>query len=123
MQQQFMKSHFSRPFLRAIEKEFNGIYSYLKIEFPKNGNEPGDNGNEPSEGEALRAHHLLQDNAGVVDGMTVRELETALQTLIALPVQVFRKSGNSWIETKMTRDWTLKQQNDRGRELAVGQQG
>ena len=119
---QTMKVYFSRPFLRAIEKEFTQIYSYLKIEFPKTAFEPRDPGNEPSEGEALRAHHLLQDNVGVADGMTVRELEAVLLTLVAMPVQVFRKSGNSWIETKMTRDWTLKQQNDRGRELGAGQQ-
>lgn len=122
MQVQLMKSYFSRPFLRAIEKEFNSIYTYLKIEFPKTAFEPRDNGNEASEGETIRAHDLLHDNAGMDDGMTVRELEAALLALVAMPVQVFRKSGNTWIETKMTRDWTLKQQNDRGRELGPGRQ-
>lgn len=120
-----MKSHVSRPFLRQIEREFNRAYPYVRIEFPKNKGAGQDTGiNDPAE-EALgeKAHAILLSDAGVSDRMTVKELETALLGLFALPVQVFRKSGAMWIETKMTRDWTLKQQNDRGRELAAGEEG
>jgi hypothetical protein len=33
---------------------------------------------------------------------------------------VFRKSGNLWLETTMTDDWTLQQQNDHGYEISTG---
>jgi hypothetical protein len=35
-----------------------------------------------------------------------------------LCVQVFRKSGNHWIETSLTNSWTLEQQNREGFELS-----
>jgi hypothetical protein len=52
--------------------------------------------------------------------MTVSELESLLLQLFGLPVQVYRKSGNFWMETRMTRDWTLKQQNEHGKDIASG---
>jgi hypothetical protein len=120
-----MKSHVSRPFLREIEKEFNRVYPYVRIEFPKNGGVLPDAGINDPGNSALgeKARELLLHEAGLADGMTVKELENTLMALLALPVQIFRKSGKMWIETKMTREWTLKQQNDRGRELAPGEEG
>ena len=35
-----------------------------------------------------------------------------------LGVQVFRKSGNVWLETTVTDSWTLKEQNDQGESLS-----
>ncbi|HVS94854.1 MAG TPA: hypothetical protein VHE54_00160 [Puia sp.] len=118
-----MKSHISRPFLREIETEFNSIYPYLRIEFPKSAG-VADPVVDGSEAKALRlkARDLLQSEVRVADGMTVKELEAAFVELFAVPVQIFRKSARLWIETKMTRDWTLRQQNDRGRELAPGEE-
>ena len=119
-----MKSHVSKLFLREIEKEFNRFYPYVRIEFPRNGGAPPESRSSDSGGQALgeSARELLLEEARLADGMTVRELESALMILLALPVQIFRKSGKMWIETKMTGDWTLKQQNDRGRELAPGEE-
>jgi hypothetical protein len=114
------KSHVDGQFIREVEKEFNRSYEYLKIEFAKNGaDRSADNGYEGADGDILRsrAKQLLQNEIGLSDAMKVSELETALQSVIDLRLQVFRKSSNSWIETKMTREWTLKQQNDHGREL------
>ena len=50
--------------------------------------------------------------------MKVFELEDSFQTLFGISAQVFRKSAGSWIETSVTDDWTLKQQNDQGKELS-----
>jgi hypothetical protein len=35
-----------------------------------------------------------------------------------LSVQVFRKSGKSWLETTFTDGWTLKKQNQEGIDLS-----
>ena len=51
------------------------------------------------------------------DAMTVGELENAFFTQFGLSVQLSRRSGNLWLETIMTNSWTLKQQNEHGREL------
>jgi hypothetical protein len=52
------------------------------------------------------------------DYMTVGELENILRTEFGLSAQVSRKSGILWLETTMTDKWTLKQQNDHGKELS-----
>jgi hypothetical protein len=114
-----MKAHVDRQFIREIENEFTREYPFLRIEFTKNGSDrPYSPGYEGSDKDALRsrAKDLLRNEIGLNDAMKVSEFETALQSVIAQPVQVFRKSNNSWLETKMTRNWTLKQQNDHGRE-------
>jgi len=47
-------------------------------------------------------------------------LEICLQYEFGLPAQILRKSGNLWLETSMTNHWTLQQQNDHGRDIAMG---
>ena len=117
-----MKSHVNRQFIREIEKAFSSMYPYLKIEFPKdeirwiNVEDEGIG----AERWLQQAQDMLFNEVKVSDNMTVGELEVRLQELLAIPVAIFRCSGNFWIETKMTRNWTLKEQNDHGRELANG---
>ena len=45
---------------------------------------------------------------------TVAALEKDLHDKTGLVAQVFRKSGKVWIETSLTYDWTLGQQNNEG---------
>lgn len=49
---------------------------------------------------------------------TVGEFEDMFFSKFGLCIQVFRKSGNVWLETNSTDDWTLEQQNEEGRSLA-----
>lgn len=115
-----MKAHIERQFVRIVENEFNRIYPFLKIEFSNNGGVRPDAAElEGPDYDVLRtrAKQLLLDELNVTEATKVSELETALRGVFDYPVQVFRKSGNFWIGTRMTRDWTLKQQNDHGREL------
>lgn len=115
-----MKAHVERQFIRVVEKEFNRIYPFLRIEFAKNADgKPDAPANETPDDDILhaRANHLLVDELKMSDASKVSELEAALQQVFDSPVQVLRKSGNFWIGTRMTRELTLKQQNDHGREL------
>lgn len=52
------------------------------------------------------------------DEMTVGELEQKFKEQFDLNVQVFRKHGNSWIETTVTDNWSLQKQNEEGRVLS-----
>jgi len=38
---------------------------------------------------------------------------------IGLIAEVFRRSGNVWIETILTNNWTLGQQNPEGGEISL----
>lgn len=50
---------------------------------------------------------------------TVSTIEQDLEVKFGLHAQVFRKSGNVWIETTLTDSWTLAHQNEEGQELSA----
>ena len=104
-----------------VQKDFNRHYPFLKIEFYKN---------TDGDSRSYKRQHLLHSmpvvRAGLLksgdielnDFMTVGELEKIFRTEFGLSAQVCRKSGALWLETTMTDGWTLKQQNDHGKELS-----
>ncbi|MDZ4795971.1 MAG: hypothetical protein SGI83_16950 [Bacteroidota bacterium] len=108
-----------------IQQEFNKMFPFLKIEFF--------NKRSLSRGD-FSAKQLLPKSQKVGDSqlaisngdisieeeMKVSELENIFKDQFSLAVQVFRKSGNLWLETTMTDNWTLLQQNNHGREISIG---
>ena len=104
--------------LQETQNEFNKAYPFLRIEFYRN-TEPGFARRHLKDSMSLTAAGLK--NSGEVeinDSIKVGELEHTFQEKFGLSVQVSRCSGNLWLETTMTDSWTLKQQNDHGRELS-----
>jgi hypothetical protein len=112
--------------ISELQKDFGSLYPFLKIEFFRNGRIRRDrypvNKMIPASQPVKNAWHWKKD-AGqleVNDNITVTEFENALMDQFGLSVQVFRRSGNLWLETTITDSWTLKQQNDHGKEITVG---
>lgn len=110
--------------ISEIQEEFSQEYPFLKIEFFKNGE---------VRKERYPAHLMIANQfslkeawfknkkegyMNISESMTVSELENIFMDSYGLSVQVFRKSGNLWLETTMTDGWTLKQQNDHGQEIS-----
>jgi hypothetical protein len=107
-----------------IQKEFNEAFSFLKIEFFKT---------KSFSRSDFMAHQIIPSTRKIGDGqqpitdgdieitgeMKVKELEKIFKDQFTLAAQVFRKSGNLWLETTMTDNWTLQQQNDHGREIST----
>ena len=108
-----------------IQKEFNKAFPFLKIEFFNN---KSFSRTEFSAQQIIAANRLIGDTQlAIKDGdiqineeMKVIELEKLFKDKFKLAVQVFRKSGNLWLETTMTDNWTLAQQNNHGREISTG---
>jgi len=109
--------------ISEIQKEFSKEFPFLKLEFFDA---------IPKEDKALPKSKMFPHNSklGVVrkkhnDGKlsvtkseTVSALEKELWKNYGLSAQVFRKSGNLWIETSLTDSWTLEQQNREGFEMS-----
>lgn len=93
--------------IREIQKEFNQIYPFLKIEVADK-SQPVVKAVAPS-AVCENCYHV-----DVSSGRTVAELEQDFKNYLDLPIQVFRRAGNLWIETSLTHDWTLDQQNREG---------
>jgi hypothetical protein len=123
-----MKSNFGRQLLiREVQEAFSGRYPYLKIDFTRGKAEKMVAGaaapvlQDQSLSEAsLAARELLWNEFGISDDMKVNELEVLLQYEFGRPAQILRKSGNLWLETRMTQHWTLRDQNDHGRDIGLG---
>ena len=107
----------------AIQEEFQTMFPYLRIEFFSKPHKVGAPSakklmKHPSKtlGECRTLHN--EGVLSITPKMTVANLEQNFGDLYALSVQVFRKSGKAWLETSVTDNWTLEEQNSHGKELS-----
>lgn len=109
----------------AVQQLFNELFPFLKIEFFE------------KESKAIsgsfkkRVHNTTKRLADFIitkdavqeisihPEMTVTELEKEFAKVYKLHTQVFRKSGNIWLETTITDGWTLEEQNSQGEMITA----
>jgi len=103
-----------------VQKDFARAYPFLKIDFFKvNGKSKYTTTEKLDKLALLKSCNIIREGeVELNDAMTVLELERRLREDYGAYTQVSRKSGKLWLETTMTDNWTLKQQNDHGRELS-----
>lgn len=109
--------------ISAIQEEFTAMFPYLKVEFfAKPHNIGGASSRkimkQPTKtlGECRTIHN--DGTITITPDMTVAELEQNFLEIYGLSIQVFRKSGNAWLETTVTDAWTLEKQNHQGEMLS-----
>ena len=108
---------------RTMQEEFWISYPYLKIEFQKY--------QQTFEGRTIRTEKLLPEEKmlsfyrrpllntiNIDSDRTVLQVIKEFENLLYLKLLLLRRSGNSWIETTLTTDWTLEQQNREGKSLS-----
>lgn len=106
-----------------IQKEFSNGFPYLKLEFAEVSvrlEKTNPKLKIHSADKKLMAIRKMRNEGTVVitGDVTVKELETTLLENFGLAAQIFRKSGNVWIETSLTDSWTLDRQNREGMEMS-----
>jgi len=103
--------------LKSIQEEFESYFPYLKIEFYNDTH---------SAGEGSHKRNTLDNNLKIgavqkhefsgtikIDELTkVSDIENTFAKNLGLAAQVFRKSGNLWLQTTATDNWTLAKQNE-----------
>ncbi len=108
--------------LAAVQKLFNEVFPFLKIEFFEQ-EVKSLGGNNVLRKRLRNLERKLVDykkNAGLATDisikpcMTVNELEKSFSNLYKLNTHIFRKSGNVWLETTITEGWSLEEQNLQG---------
>lgn len=105
--------------LKAIKDDFNKKFPYLKLEFYKTPHRQKEASHIEEQldknktiGEVRTVHN---EGEFRIDGqMKVSELEKIFRDTYGLNVQVFRRSGNLWLQTSKTDHWTLAEQNRKG---------
>jgi hypothetical protein len=107
----------------AIQEDFSKLFPYLKLEFFAKPHKVG--GASPkaimkNEAKTLGECRTIHKSGALTINpqMTVADLEQNFNDVYGLSVQVFRKSGKVWLETTVTDDWTLEEQNNQGEALS-----
>jgi hypothetical protein len=103
----------------GIQEKFSSLFPFLKLEFFR----------KSSQQNTISTKQLITNTsktlaecrtvfkAGhitIAPEMTVSELEKSFNEIYGLYTQVFRKSGNIWLVTTITDNWTLEEQNQQG---------
>jgi hypothetical protein len=110
--------------IKDVKEEFSQIFPYLKIEFFRKGYrmKQATQKEYSIPGNVVIGsiyNHLGDRSIEIKPSMTVRELENECEKLFGICLQVYRRSGNLWLETTMTENWTIGQQNKSGSEISA----
>lgn len=119
-----MKIHITdKKKISALQKEFNKAFPFLRLEFftkPHYAFEGNSRqyliADYKTIGDCRKIHN--NNSISITPRMKVEELEKIFYDMFGLIVQVFRQSGKVWLETTMTDNWTLAEQNQQGEELS-----
>jgi hypothetical protein len=108
----------SESTLRDVNKGFQSQFPFLKLEFYRYGHQFGETSLFEKK---VSSRKPLKDISNLVPGFisidpmdTVAEVEQRFQKKFGLPVQIFRRAGNVWVETVETDGLTLLKQNSMG---------
>lgn len=105
--------------LMDIKREFRALFPHLKIEFYAKKHDTGQGSPVKEQLDSQltikEARTTHSEGDFKIDGsLTVGEFEVRFYEKFGLSVQVFRKSGNLWMQTTSTDHWTLTEQNRKG---------
>ena len=105
--------------LEDLKNEFSEHYPFLKLEFFYHSHSQG-TGSPKSDmitGDLTFADIRKIHNEGdltIKSDMQVSFVELEFENKYGIHAQIFRKSGDLWLETSATDSWTLKEQNETG---------
>jgi hypothetical protein len=102
--------------LGDIQREFSLHYLFLRIEFFKSNESNGLIRREKLKDEyRLDTKNSISINIG--RDRTINDVKKDFFEKADLIVQIYRKSGNVWVETSHTNHWPLEQQNFEGEQM------
>jgi len=99
-----------------IQQAFSQAFPYLKIDFFKNLELNGIRITKKLEPPftIFNTTDVIVDLEG---NRTISDVKKDFLNITGLVTRIFRKSGNVWIETSLTDDWTLSRQNTEGSQF------
>lgn len=110
---------YSNRTVEEIKNEFGNIYPYLKIAFltKKQDAETDTDEEADSSTPLIEVSGVLREGEIDINSTdTIKEVEQKFEKKYGLPVHIFRKQKGVWMDTGITDDLTLQEQNTWGRE-------
>ena len=110
--------------ISKLQKQFSSEFPYLKIEFfdiPRSSQSKLSKAHQYPQSRLLGVCRKMQNEGAITitPDDTVEKLENIFWNEFGLTAEVFRRSGNVWIETSLSNSWTLKLQNEEGMALSA----
>jgi hypothetical protein len=108
-------------YLDEIKQEFSKAFPYLKLDFkiPEQHTLRTIINRMPDR--KLKVGDILVDKPdgeiNISENNSIHQLTQKFMEYFGLKTSFYRKSGNIWLEIKLTGDWSLKQQNENGMEM------
>lgn len=105
-----------------IQQDFNLEFPFLRLEFFDRLGSRSENAGHVVPGNRKISDVQPMPMEGVIaitSEMKVNDLVKRLKSEFGLTTKILRKSGNLWMETTMTDQWTLGQQNNHGEEIST----
>ena len=109
--------------IKEIQDEFNHKFPFLALHFfnvKSVATELFSKQNKIEDVNQLLGDVYVMAKDGVVNvngHMKVDTLENQFLDEFQIPVQLYRKSGNLWLQTVETNEWSLAEQNRHGEEM------
>jgi|JI10StandDraft_1071094.scaffolds.fasta_scaffold1336334_1 hypothetical protein len=109
--------------LQEVQAAFNNHFPNLKLEFFNS--DPARKFDFSKENLITDTHKTLAEvrhihrtgHISINGHQKVSTLEKHFGENFGINIQVFRKSGNTWLQTTATDEWTLAEQNKKGEEM------
>lgn len=107
--------------ISEIQEEFTEKFPFLRLEFYKSHHDTHEG--SPKE-EKIDSFYKIGEirtrtrtgDLSINGHLKVSTLEEKFEEDYGLNVQVFRRSGEVWLQTTATDNWTLTDQNERGKD-------
>jgi hypothetical protein len=101
--------------LGELQREFSAKFPFLRLRFFENENMRKSQKKLDSSRKIGEVRDLHNEGEVSIHGkIKVKNLEETLANEFGLYAQVFRLSGNLWLQTTSTDEWTLHEQNRKG---------
>lgn len=106
----------------AIQEAFSEMFPYLKIEFYSKPSKSGGASSRKfmkTSGKTIGECRTVHSNGTmtILPHMTLADLEGGFSDTFGLSVQVFRRSGSTWLEVTPVNGWTLEEENRAAEEM------
>ena len=104
-----------------IQNAFSEKYSLLKIKFYTSAHQEYEGSRiteEVTENKALNDLNssIAKGDIDISGSVTAKVLESEFEKKYGLHIQVFRKSGDTWLQTSKTDHWTLDKHQQKASE-------
>ncbi|MBY5958998.1 hypothetical protein KUV50_12675 [Membranicola marinus] len=108
--------------IKDVQTAFSEVYPYLRVDFYKTHHKTQELFEDkdmiaPTKLFGLVSKSITPKTIDISPNRKVSDLEKTIYKKLGIAMQVSRRSGDLWLQTSKTDDWTLAKQNQSGQAM------